>query len=621
MVWNQIDLPVQIDKILRTNSDAQLAGSRADIIDIACGGPDSNQCEVAYEVPGKGRVVEATVVRCRNGIAVNYPDIYMRRRDPDCMIIADDQPTDKERFADRYPNLSFDNLQNEVLNWLASQPLTLLPFYCGRSGLNKRGLLVAPRNAAFFVGGLADLQEPLVFEPGELYRPQVIIYVAPPFRHTHFDGKQVVVHKRTPELHEIYAFNLYPGPSAKKGVYGALLTLGEAENWVTLHGSTVQVVTPYDNIFTVMHEGASGSGKSEMLEYPHREPDGQLKLGTNLITGESRYVSIGVGCSLRPVTDDMALALPQPPEQRGGKLVVQDAENAWFVRVNHITRYGVDPHLESICAHPDLPMIFLNMQGVPRATCLLWEHIEDAPGVRCPNPRVILPRTLVPGVVDRPVEVDLRSFGVRTPPCTAENPSYGIMGMLHVLPPALAWLWRLIAPRGHANPSITEDKGLASEGVGSYWPFATGRRVVHANLLLEQILQTPKTRYTLSPNQHIGAWDVGFMPQWIVREYLARRGSANFNEGQLKPARCPLLGYVPRYMRVEGANIPNIFLAVEIQPEVGLDGYDRGADLLRDFFVQELEPYLDEDDLHPLGRRIIKHVIGGPYLETLENLI
>ena len=31
------------------------------------------------------RSTEATVTRCRNGIAVNYPEDYMRRRDPDCM--------------------------------------------------------------------------------------------------------------------------------------------------------------------------------------------------------------------------------------------------------------------------------------------------------------------------------------------------------------------------------------------------------------------------------------------------------------------------------------------------------------------------------------------------------
>lgn len=94
--------------------------------------------------------------------------------------------------------------------------------------------------------------------------------------------------------------------------------------------------------------------------------------------------------------------------------------------------------------------------------------------------------------------------------------------------PSLAWLWRLVAPRGHANPSIVDTGGLSSEGVGSYWPFATGRRVEQANILLRQILSTPDTLFTLSPNQHVGAWKTSFSPQWIMREYLARRGSNPF---------------------------------------------------------------------------------------------
>ena len=109
----------------------------------------------------------------------------------------------------------------------------------------------------------------------------------------------------------MYALNLYPGPSAKKGIYGALINIGEQEGWTTLHGSTVEVVTPYDNIVTIMHEGASGGGKSEMLEYPHRENDGRLLLGQNIVTGEQPVCELNQGCTLHPVTDDMALCHPR----------------------------------------------------------------------------------------------------------------------------------------------------------------------------------------------------------------------------------------------------------------------------------------------------------------------
>ena len=107
-----------------------------------------------------------------------------------------------------------------------------------------------------------------------------------------------------------------------------------------------------------------------------------------------------------------------------------------------------------------------------------------------------------------------------------ENPTYGIMGLFHVLDPALAWLWRLVAPRGHGNPSIVDQEGMQSEGVGSYWPFATGRKVDQANILLKQIVETPDTMFVLIPNQHIGAWEVGFGGQWLAREYLSRQGGS-----------------------------------------------------------------------------------------------
>lgn len=298
-----------------------------------------------------------------------------------------------------------------------------------------------------------------------------------------------------------------------------------------------------------------------------------------------------------------------------------DAESAWFVRVNHIRQYATDPHLERLTAQPPTPLLFLNIDAVPGGRALLWEHIEDAPGKPCPNPRVILPRSIIPNIVNEPVTVDIRSLGVRTPPCTKEHPSYGILGLFHLLPPALAWLWRLVAPRGHSNPSIVESEAMSSEGVGSYWPFATGRQVEQANLLLQQIQATPQVRYILCPNQHIGAWEVGFMPQWIAREYLARRGHARFRSDQVAPARCPLLGYAMHQLTIEGRNLPRWFLQVNTQPEVGDEAYDAGARILQQFFARCLEPYRNLPDLMPLGRQIIECFFDGGTVQDYEKLL
>ncbi len=575
--------------------------------------------EVAYDVPGKGRVVEARVCRARNGINANYLEEYMRRRDPDCMVIGDTEPTDKPRYTERFGK-EFGPVREETFEWLKTQPLAVFAFHAGLAGKGVDAFVVAPDNAGFFALGLALLQGiiPLEEIPKD-FNPKAVIYVAPPFRHTHYEGQQVVVHNRGSKMHELFSYNLYPGPSAKKGIYGVLLNIGETERWVTMHCSTVKVVTPYDNALVISHEGASGGGKSEMLEHAHRQRDGSLLIGRNIQTGETRRLTLPSTCDLFPVTDDMALCHPTL-ERGNGKLRLLDAEEAWFVRCNHIDSYGVDPHIEELTVHPPEPLLFLNLQGQPGATTLIWEHTEDKPGVPCPNPRVIIPRRSIPGVVRGAVDVNIRSMGVRTPPCTRQTPTYGIIGLFHLLPPSLAWLWRLVAPRGHANPSIVESEGMSSEGVGSYWPFATGRRVDHANLLLEQIIETPDVRYVLIPNQHIGAWETSFMPQWITREYLARRGSARFSRNQVNASRCPLLGFTPGSIVVEGRTIGHWFFEVDQQPEVGSAAYDLGAEMLENFFHNELRQFLDKD-LIPEGRSIIECCLSGGTLEDYENLL
>jgi len=609
--WRALKLPREARAVLEAAPSVAVASTVAELAELAVKDARGGIQEITYDVPGRGEVLEARVCQVRNGISANYVEPYMRRRDPECLLIGDDLPTNKVRYAERFGE-RFDGLRNETFAWLEKQPLATFGFTAGVEEKGVDALAICPANAGFFAMGLALLQgiRP-VDELGDDFSPEAIIYVAPPFRHTHFDGRQIVVHNRTDNLHELFSYNLYPGPSAKKGIYGVLLNKGEDEGWLTAHCSTVEVTTPYDNTVAIMHEGASGGGKSEMLEQVHREEDGRLLLGTNVVTGKDMHVHLSRACHLAPVTDDMALCPPHVQSRtRQKKLVVLDAEDSWFIRVNHITRYGTDPHLERLTAQPPEPLLFLNIDAPPNSRALIFDHIEDEPGVPCPNPRVVVPRRIVPNIKDGHVRVDIRSFGVRTPPCTREQPSYGIIGLLHVLPPALAWLWRLTAPRGHANPSIVDTGGMTSEGVGSYWPFATGRRVDQANLLLDQILRTTDTLFVLCPNQHIGAWKVSFMPQWLAREYLARRGISRFRSHQLEPSRCPLLGYAMRNFQVEGELLDPSLLRVENQPEVGIEAYDAGARQLTEFFAEQLELYR-HDDLAPIGKQIIDMCLAG----------
>lgn len=614
-----IQLPAEAVEVLNNCKSFTVYNSVEELSVAALGGKGNSSYEVKYEIPGKGIYTEAIVHRVNNGVSANYTDPYMRRRDPDTMAIADDEPTDKETFSVKF-GYEFESLKKETFEWLKNQDLALFFYFAGREGIGVNGFTIAPANAGFFAMGLAMLQIIVpVDELADNLEIESVIYVAPTFRHTHFDGKQIVVHNRDGNRHEIYSYNLYPGPSAKKGLYGALLTKGEKEGWITAHCSTVQAVSPYDNTTTFMHEGASGGGKSEMLQHILREPNGQVLIGENSETGERRLINLPLFSSFNPVTDDMAMCHPSI-QKNNGKLSVLDAENAWFIRVDSVREYGDDPFLEKITIKPPKPLLFLNLKSTPDSTVLIWDHIEDAPGKPCPNPRVILPRDIVPNVIGTPVSIDIRSFGVRTPPSSAQDPNYGIIGLFHILPPALAWLWRLVSPRGHANPSIVGGTGMGSEGVGSYWPFATGKMVEHANMLLEQILNTPLTRYTLVPNQYIGVWKVGFKPQLMMREYLTRRGNAKLKKDQYRPARCPLLGYELNYLTIEGAKIPSRFLQVHKQSEMGIDGYDAGAEKLYDFFREELKQYLTPE-LNPLGRQIIEACLSGAGVEEYNQFI
>lgn len=613
-------VPKEIEEIFES-TNVVFANSREELFKFSLGLESGTRdfYEVYYTIKGIGKVVECTVAKCKNGLAINYTDPYMRRRDPNCMVIADEYPTDKETFTNRFGE-DFSSLKRETIEWFKGlDNVIAMPFMSGGKKFGYPSIVLVPANAAFFAAALGDIQDFIpIDELEEGFEPKAVMYVAPPFRHTYFNGKQVVVHSRSEGLHEIFSYNLYPGPSAKKGVYSVLLDLGEKEDWNTLHASTVKVTTPYENKYTIMHEGASGGGKSEMLENTHREIDGRILLGESTISGDKIHIDLLANSELEPVTDDMALA--HPKIQKTQKIAVTDAESGWFLRVDHIKEYGSERDLERLTIHPKKPMLFFNIDASPKSTALIWEHIMDAPGKPCSNPRVIVPKEDFGARKGEVVDVDLRSFGLRTPPTSREHISYGVVGLFHVLPPAIAWLWRLVAPRGFANPSITDSDKMESEGVGSFWPFATGKKVDQANILLRQMLKTPATRYVLIPNQYIGSYKVGFKAEHISREYLSRRGQAPFKKYELVDLEFPVLGYGMKHVKLDGKEIPSRMLRVKEQLYVGKDVFEKGANILTDFFKEQLEQYLTPD-LDPLGKDIIEAFISGKSLNDINALM
>ncbi|HSV86001.1 MAG TPA: DUF4914 family protein [Levilinea sp.] len=79
-------------------------------------------------------------------------------------------------------------------------------------------------------------------------------------------------------------------------------------------------------------------------------------------------------------------------------------------------------------------------------------------------------------------------------------------------------------------------------------------------------------------------------------------------------------GYALYSIHVEGQQIARWFLQVDSQPEVGVEAYDQGAQMLLDFFRKVLVD-LDTPDLAPQKRQIIECCLDNGGLKEYEQLI
>jgi hypothetical protein len=73
-------------------------------------------------------------------------------------------------------------------------------------------------------------------------------------------------------------------------------------------------------------------------------------------------------------------------------------------------------------------------------------------------------------------------------------------------------------------------------------------------------------------------------------------------------------------MTIEGSKIPSRFLKVYNQTEVGEEGYDAGAQILEDFFREELQKYL-KGNLLQTGKRIIDACLSGASVDEYNEIV
>src|SRR5512143_1328799 len=141
-----VKLPPELDDILANCPGFTVASNSEQLQKLAVRDARDGVHQVQYEVPGKGLVTEAVVFRVRNGLAANYPEPYMRRRDPDCMFIGDDRPTGKPSFKAHFGR-EFELVRQETFAWLKRQELALFAFAAGSRGKGVDALAVVPSNA------------------------------------------------------------------------------------------------------------------------------------------------------------------------------------------------------------------------------------------------------------------------------------------------------------------------------------------------------------------------------------------------------------------------------------------------------------------------------------------
>ena len=56
--WKRYHPPKDLAAVLQGNHDVQIISTSQELVDLACGGPESSVFEVAYHISGYGKMVE-----------------------------------------------------------------------------------------------------------------------------------------------------------------------------------------------------------------------------------------------------------------------------------------------------------------------------------------------------------------------------------------------------------------------------------------------------------------------------------------------------------------------------------------------------------------------------------
>jgi len=99
-------LPKETEELLANAPSVSFAHTLEDLKKAACGSEENTTWNVSYTLPDGREVLEAEVVRVKNGVSANYIEPYMRRRDPKSLYVADERTSESPGSMITFPSPS-----------------------------------------------------------------------------------------------------------------------------------------------------------------------------------------------------------------------------------------------------------------------------------------------------------------------------------------------------------------------------------------------------------------------------------------------------------------------------------------------------------------------------------
>ncbi len=432
-----------------------------------------------------------------------------------------------------------------------------------------------------------------------------------------FDPKkhfaQVVTHFDVDTFPIMIADLEYPGPAMKKALYAAIIYAAAygAENRFPLHASAICIKTKTGELGLIT-TGASGAGKTETW--------------SNLIYALSHYKELAfttpkIREMKKSFKEEMSKVFSKPfnfgnlmaqlrktqIEPAGDDIFMVTAENnevpgvnienqALFLRPD--TQASIDLVDAMLNRSKDSDVVYMNYPKFELGGRVDITQFES-------NPRIFFPTNLIPdGRFTGRIDVHVLNIGMRCSQWSEDAPGL-CAGLLHVLDTDIATLLNLDLPRAtKGNPSIggaQSHSQITGEGPGSESGFIIPEAFAPVYQKLFDVYQAmgqSGVKFVSTASQNVGAiTELEFAGLNVLELLLANPKNS---EKMLAPenlisAGHPLLGKVPRELKIGNNSIRENLIHPWKQDELGIEGWIKTLTVLNNHYIGSITTFLDSN--------------------------